>query len=101
MSGVKRKDLRFLRWGFKAILWGALFSLGLSASPAFGTGLNGDTAYTDGPNVCGGCHPDKFDDWLSHGHSRKLAHSPALTVPGDGTFGLTADARSMVVPMPY
>ena len=36
-------------------------------------GFNGNLDYTGGPNVCGQCHPQAFDDWMAHGHSGKLA----------------------------
>ena len=36
----------------------AAILLMLPAGAAWATGLNGDEAYTDGPQICGGCHPD-------------------------------------------
>lgn len=90
-----------------AILWTSLFVIGGAAlttissygvtrkvgAPPTAAGLNGDAAYTEGPQVCGRCHADAFGDWLSHGHSRKLAiGGPALKAL-DGTFGLFGNAR--------
>ena len=36
-------------------------------------GFNGNLDYTGGPNVCGECHLKEFEDWLTSGHSRKIA----------------------------
>jgi hypothetical protein len=71
----------------------ALFLGSLLSSPVSAAGLNGDETYTEGPQVCGQCHPDAYDDWLAHGHSRKLASAPAIAKL-NGKFGLTVDAKS-------
>lgn len=58
-----------------------------------GPGLNGDKAYTEGPQVCGACHAEAFQNWLNHGHSRKLGiGGPALKAL-DGSYGLFSNAR--------
>lgn len=63
------------------------------SSPAAAAGLNGDTAYTEGPQICGRCHKEAFEDWLNHGHSRKLGiGGPALKAL-DGRYGLFSNAR--------
>ncbi len=65
----------------------------LIALPAGAAGLNGDAAYSEGPQVCGKCHKAAYDDWLAHGHSRKLAiGGPALDALA-GRFGLSGNAR--------
>ena len=79
--------------GFVLLFWG------IAVLPVFATGLNGDTTYTDGPNVCAKCHPNQFNQWLNHGHSRKLAGG-AIVGTLDGKWGVTADARSMGIPLP-
>lgn len=71
----------------------ALALLGLAGSPATAAGLNGDASYSEGPQVCGQCHAEAYDDWLSHGHSRKLAIGGPTLEALDGTFGLTGNAR--------
>jgi hypothetical protein len=71
-----------------AILWFASLAL-----PAAAAGLNGDEAYSEGPQVCAKCHPQAFDDWLSHGHSRKLAIGGPALAALDGRFGLAGNAR--------
>ncbi len=50
-------------------------------------GFNGNLEYTGGPQVCGACHLDAFNDWLTHGHSRILAALSAETPAGDPIFG--------------
>ncbi len=79
-----------------------LAAVALQLVPAAGaTGLNGDDAYTDGPQVCGKCHRAAFDDWVSHGHSRKLAtqnFEPMAATLGDG--GMTVNPRFSGFPLP-
>ena len=75
--------------GAFALVFGGLF-----AAPAGAAGLNGDAAYSEGPQVCGKCHAQAYDDWLAHGHSRKLGiGGPALDAL-DGRFGLSGNARA-------
>jgi predicted CXXCH cytochrome family protein len=82
------------------VFFALAFALALSSAlPAWAVGLNGDPNYTNGPNVCSACHPTYYDDWLSHGHSRKLALG-SIIGPLDGSFGATADARSMGIVLP-
>jgi hypothetical protein len=71
----------------------AVLAACLTTSTAFARGLNGDPNYTSGPDVCGGCHPDAYTDWLSHGHSRKLAGGVWLDEMLGSQYGLTTDAR--------
>lgn len=80
-------------------LLGLLAVLFLLAPAAGATGLNGDRAYTDGPQVCGACHPEAFENWLTHGHSRKLATTnfEPMTL-GDG--GTTSKPRFSGFPLP-
>jgi hypothetical protein len=77
----------------------ALFLGPFHASSASAAGLNGDEAYTEGPQVCAKCHKDAYDDWLAHGHSRKLASGPALGKL-NGRFGLSVDAKNGGFPLP-
>jgi len=67
-------------------------------------GFNGNTDYTGGPNVCGGCHYAEFEEWLLHGHSRKiaLAYYPGGSVQNTdvGDRGFTAHARSQGFRLP-
>ncbi len=86
------------------LLLGAV-SLLLLAMPALGAGggFNGNMDYTDGPNVCGECHTQAFDDWLAHGHSRKLAL--AFNYQGEnmmnvGITGQTSNPRNGGFPLP-
>jgi len=66
---------------------------GIYQPPASAAGLNGDEAYTEGPQVCGRCHAGQFRDWLNHGHSRELGiGGPALKAL-DGRYGLFSNAR--------
>ncbi|MBE9552575.1 MAG: hypothetical protein IMF05_03830, partial [Proteobacteria bacterium] len=66
------------RWLVALALLSLLLMSGFS-SPAAAAGLNGDKAYTEGPQVCGACHAEAFQNWLNHGHSRKLGiGGPAL-----------------------
>jgi len=82
-----------------AALAGTLLA-GLAAmAPASAAGLNGDPAYSEGPQVCGKCHAKQYDDWLAHGHSRKLGGAAALA-PIQGKFGLTVDVRAAGFPLP-
>lgn len=71
----------------------------LVPASAFATGLNGDTRYTDGPEVCGKCHAEQYDDWLAHGHSRKIGAGFELE-PLVGRFGLPVEARDEGIPLP-
>ena len=64
------------------------------------TGFNGDPTYTGGPNICANCHPQAFEDWLSHGHARKLALTGSLTYTETGDRGATTGARDAGVPLP-
>jgi len=64
------------------------------------TGFNGDPAYTGGPNICADCHQSEFEDWLSHGHARKLAFPFDLDDNDPGDRGSTSNARSAGVPLP-
>ncbi len=78
--------------GLVSIAFVVLLLAGLS-SPLAAAGLNGDKAYTEGPQVCGRCHTEALEQWLAHGHSRKLAiGGPALKAL-DGKFGLFGNAR--------
>lgn len=70
-----------------------LFLSGGSFSPASAIGLNGDRAYTEGPQVCGRCHEKTFEQWLAHGHSRKLGIGGPALQSLDGTFGLFGNAK--------
>ncbi len=66
-------------------------------------GLNGNPEYSGGPNVCGQCHRDALDDWLAHGHSRKIALTFDLGPIGDkaaGDRGQTTNTRSQGFPLP-
>jgi hypothetical protein len=67
-------------------------------------GFNGNMEYTGGPNVCGDCHTGALDDWLTHGHSRKIALAWELGAIVDwahvGDRGHTAHARSAAIPLP-
>ncbi len=67
-------------------------------------GLNGNMDYSGGPNICGQCHPQSLDEWLSHGHSRKLALAFELgSMVNDvasGDRGHTTHARSAGIPLP-
>jgi len=63
------------------------------APPVAATGLNGDKNYTEGPQVCGKCHKAAFEDWLSHGHSRKLGIGGPSLKALDGKYGLFGNAR--------
>ncbi len=69
-------------------------------------GFNGNLAYTGGPNVCGECHIDAFNDWLAHGHSGKLALAFELGFGAPvqdidvGDRGAKTHARSMGIPLP-
>jgi len=71
----------------------SIFFVCLTASTGFSRGLNGDTSYSSGPDVCGGCHPAAYTDWLSHGHSRKLAGGVWIDELLGDRYGLTTDAR--------
>lgn len=64
------------------------------AFPAGAAGLNGDEAYSEGPQTCAqlDCHEKQYDNWLFHGHSRKLAWGPVLKGL-EGKFGLSSGAR--------
>jgi predicted CXXCH cytochrome family protein len=62
-------------------------------SPLSAAGLNGDVAYTEGPQVCGRCHAKAFEQWLAHGHSRKLGIGGPALQSLDGTFGLFGNAK--------
>ncbi len=69
-------------------------------------GFNGNLDYTGGPNVCGECHEQAFNDWLAHGHSRKLGlafelgeGAPVVSVDV-GDRGATTHARSQGIPLP-
>ena len=73
---------------------GAALLGGAFSSPAAAAGLNGDEAYSEGPQVCSECHAEAVDNWLSHGHSRKLGIGGPALKPLDGKFGLHGDARS-------
>jgi hypothetical protein len=80
------------RWMVALATLSLLLMSGIN-SPAVAAGLNGDAAYTEGPQVCGTCHAEALDAWLSHGHSRKLGiGGPALKAL-DGSFGLFSNAR--------
>ncbi len=81
--------------GLNLIVWMLFLSLVLGGffSPLHATGLNGDVAYTEGPQVCGRCHERTFEHWLAHGHSRKLAIGGPALESLDGTFGLFGNAR--------
>jgi predicted CXXCH cytochrome family protein len=75
--------------GVTALLLGSFGPL-----PAAAAGLNGDAAYSEGPQTCAKCHRAAYDDWLAHGHSRKLGiGGPALDAL-DGRFGLSGNARA-------
>jgi hypothetical protein len=76
-----------------------LFMTSITPSRVSAAGLNGDEAYTEGPQVCGECHQEAYDDWLAHGHSRKLGSGPAISAL-NGKFGLTIDARNGGFPLP-
>jgi len=79
----------------KAALAAAAMIIGTVLSFSAGAiGLNGDEAYTDGPQTCIECHQVNFERWLAHGHSRQLAGGPALK-PLEGKFGLFAGARDV------
>jgi hypothetical protein len=71
----------------------SLLVAGALAGSASATGLNGDESYTKGPQVCGKCHKAALADWLSHGHSRKLAIGGRSLRALDGKFGLFGNAR--------
>ncbi len=75
------------------LLFPAALVLSLASTPAAAAGLNGDAAYTEGPQVCGQCHAEALDAWLSHGHSRKLAIGGPAIGALDGRFGLFGNAR--------
>ena len=82
-------ETRFWLLGLAAFL----FLLGGVSAPLSAAGLNGDEAYTEGPQVCGRCHAEALNLWLSHGHSRKLGiGGPALKAL-DGTYGLFGNAQ--------
>jgi hypothetical protein len=72
----------------------AVLFLSMSAAPAMAAGLNGDAAYTEGPQACAECHAQAVDDWLSHGHSRKLAIGGPTIAALDGRFGLSGNAQA-------
>jgi predicted CXXCH cytochrome family protein len=71
----------------------ALFFGSIIAFPAAAAGLNGDEAYSKGPQVCGKCHKEQFNDWLAHGHSRKLGIGGRALKKLDGKYGLHGNAR--------
>ena len=81
------------------VLLGCLATTFFFLSTAGATGLNGDATYTEGPNVCGQCHADKLDQWLSHGHSRKLALG-TFAMDSPGLYGLSSDARTTGILLP-
>ncbi len=86
------RSVRASGWLF-ALATLAFLVLGGPQAPAMAAGLNGDKAYTEGPQVCGRCHAEAFEDWLNHGHSRKLGiGGPALKAL-DGRYGLFSNAR--------
>ncbi len=67
-------------------------------------GFNGNMDYTGGPNVCGVCHEKAFEDWLTNGHSRKIALAfelgQSVNSTDVGDRGHTSHARSQGFPMP-
>ncbi len=69
-------------------------------------GFNGNLDYTGGPNVCGECHEEAFEDWMAHGHSGKLALAFELGFGAPvqdidvGDRGAKTHARSMGIPLP-
>ncbi len=64
-------------------------------------GFNGNLEYTGGPNVCRDCHEGAWEQWLTHGHSRKLAMAADLDpIPDPGDRGHTVSARSQGFPLP-
>jgi len=78
----------------------AALLLFLGGEPTLAAGLNGDPAYTEGPQVCGTCHKKAYEDWLSHGHSRKLAIGGRMLRKLRGKYGLTVSARDAGIPLP-
>lgn len=70
-----------------------IFFIFLTTSPGFGQGLNGDRLYTSGPDVCAKCHQEAYNDWLAHGHSRKLVAGPWLNKVAGESYGLSSNAR--------
>ncbi len=79
--------------GAAAVAAAALLASVCYAFPLSAAGLNGDPAYTEGPQVCGNCHEQAFEDWLSHGHSRILGIGGPVLRAIDGRFGLFGNAR--------
>ncbi len=66
-------------------------------------GLNGNLEYSGGPIACRDCHQQAYEDWLTHGHSRKLAFAFDFGPIGNrnvGDRGQTAHARSQGIPLP-
>ncbi len=81
------------------LLGAFLLVLVLTVSAASAGGLNRRPGYTNGPQVCGQCHPAEFNDWLAHGHSRKITQGPDLG-NWPGGFGFTVNAQGAGIPLP-
>ncbi len=94
----KRTMFREKIWA-AASLGFALFLANSMFSSASAAGLNGVEEYTEGPQTCRECHEKQVDDWLAHGHSRKLAWGPALKAL-EGKFGLSSGAQEGGFPLP-
>ncbi len=77
---------------------------GVSVDSNVPGGFNGNLEYSGGPNACGQCHLKAFEDWLGHGHSRKLALAFELRESANNTSvgdrGHTTHARSQGFPIP-
>ena len=83
---IRKRLWRFASTVAAVVAWAGF------APQANAAGLNGDEAYTEGPQTCAECHADQVDDWFAHGHSRKLGWGPPLKALA-GKYGFAGGAR--------